>query len=204
MSILIIRHGETAWNASRKVQFPCTPLSERGKAQALRLGRHLASRPIRLILCSDYARARMTAEPLRHNTGAPLRYTPLLRERNFGIHRGTFFEEHETNIFADDYHPPGGESVTELHARVATAWEEVVQSASGVEGDVAVVSHALVCRSMLQEVLGLVAGGEQGPVRWPNTGYTVLDGPPWSLEILAGADHLEDSGVADANHPAGI
>lgn len=204
MSILVIRHGETAWNASRKVQFPCTPLNERGKTQAAHLAQHLRHRPIGLILCSDYARARMTAEPLRRTTGAPLRYTALLRERNFGVYRGIFFEDHDTNIFAEGFHPPGGESMPEMRTRVADAWEEIVQAAADVEGDLAVVSHALVCRSLVQDVLEFMPGGEEGPVRWPNTGYTVIDGPPWSLQVMAAADHLQDSGVADANHPAGI
>jgi len=30
MSLILIRHGETALNASRTLQFPDTPLGERG------------------------------------------------------------------------------------------------------------------------------------------------------------------------------
>ena len=61
MSILLIRHGETAGNANRVVQVPETPLSERGLAQAALLGKRLANAGISQILASDYARAAMTA-----------------------------------------------------------------------------------------------------------------------------------------------
>ena len=42
MTILLIRHGETALNAARIVQPADTPLSERGIAQARALARRLA------------------------------------------------------------------------------------------------------------------------------------------------------------------
>ena len=42
MSILLIRHGETALNAARIVQHPETPLNERGVGQARRLAERLA------------------------------------------------------------------------------------------------------------------------------------------------------------------
>ncbi|HYS93330.1 MAG TPA: histidine phosphatase family protein, partial [Candidatus Acidoferrales bacterium] len=89
MSIFLIRHGETLGNASRTVQMPDNSLSPRGTAQAERLARRLAREDIALILSSDYARAVATADHLRLATGAPVRYSPLLQERNFGDLRGT-------------------------------------------------------------------------------------------------------------------
>ena len=43
MAILLIRHGETPGNRDRIIQFPHTPLSERGLEQAARLGQRLAT-----------------------------------------------------------------------------------------------------------------------------------------------------------------
>ncbi len=57
MSIYLIRHGETAGNATGVVQMPETPLSERGLAQASLLGERLSDAGIGQILASDYARA---------------------------------------------------------------------------------------------------------------------------------------------------
>jgi len=61
MSILLIRHGETALNAARVVQPADTPLSERGAAQAAALARRLADFGIAAILSSDLPRAAQTA-----------------------------------------------------------------------------------------------------------------------------------------------
>ena len=110
MSIYLIRHGETLGNASRTVQMPDNPLSPRGGAQAERLARRLEREGIALILSSDYARAVKTAEYLRRATGATIRYSPLLQERNFGDIRGTPYAELGFDMFEPDYAPPNGET----------------------------------------------------------------------------------------------
>jgi broad specificity phosphatase PhoE len=43
LSIILIRHGETASNAARVLQFPDTPLSERGLAQARAVAKRFAN-----------------------------------------------------------------------------------------------------------------------------------------------------------------
>ena len=70
--IHLVRHGQTASNAARVFQLPETPLSEQGLDQAERLAARLADGGISLVLASDFARARMTAERLAAATAAPL------------------------------------------------------------------------------------------------------------------------------------
>jgi len=70
MSILLVRHGETASNAARILQFPDVPLSDRGLAQAERVATRLAGLGAEGIVSSDYARAQMTAERVQAATGA--------------------------------------------------------------------------------------------------------------------------------------
>ena len=111
MAIYLIRHGETAGNATRVVQVPEIPLSPNGIHQARRLARRLAGEGIGQILSSDLARAAMTAEAVAETTGAPIRYDALLHERNFGDVRGTPYAELSVDLFAPDYDPPGGEIV---------------------------------------------------------------------------------------------
>jgi RNA polymerase sigma factor (sigma-70 family) len=65
MAILLVRHGETSANASRVVQLPDAPLSERGLAQAERLAERLARVGVAAIVSSDHARALVTAERVR-------------------------------------------------------------------------------------------------------------------------------------------
>jgi broad specificity phosphatase PhoE len=204
VSLFLIRHGETVGNASRTVQLPDNPLSARGQAQAERLAQRLAAAGIVHIVSSDFARARSTAEALRRLTGAPLTFEPLLQERNFGDLRGTPYTELGLDMFAPDYAPPNGESWPVFHARVDRAWSRVQALAAATEGDLAIVTHGLVCRSLAERHLRL-PDGQMAPERWENTSLTIVDCPaPWRVRLLNCVAHLDgldaaplaDSGAA--------
>ncbi len=74
--IYLIRHGETPSNATGVVQTPETPLSKRGRKQAIALGRRLAQQDVTAILSSDLERAHETARagqdvhPVHLSTGS--------------------------------------------------------------------------------------------------------------------------------------
>jgi probable phosphoglycerate mutase len=189
--LFLIRHGETVGNASRVVQRPDSPLSSRGVAQAERLARRLAAEGIGGIVSSDFVRAVATAQPLHRTTGAPLSFEPLLRERNFGDLRGTAYAELGVDMFAPDYAPPNGETWPVFHARVDRAWARVQKLAAGTSGDLAVVTHGLVCGSLAARHLTLAAG-ETAPERWANTSLTIVDCAAWRVSLLNCIAHLDD------------
>lgn len=195
--LFLIRHGETAGNASRIVQRPDIPLSPRGVAQAERLARRLAGEGVARIVSSDLARAASTAEHLRQATGAPLSFEPLLQERNFGDLRGRPYAELGLDLFAPDYAPPNGETWPAFHARVDRAWARIQELlAVGPGGDVAIVTHGLVCRSLAARHLAL-AEGQTVPERWRNTSLTIVECPaPWRVRLLDCVVHLEDLDAA--------
>lgn len=200
MTIFIARHGETAFNAARIVQVPETPLNDRGMEQARRLGQRLASEAVSVILASDYARARMTAEQVQQATGAPLVFNESLRERHFGEHRGTPFSEIDIDIFAPGHHPPGGESWEQFHERVSRAWEQITAEAQRHDDDTVVVCHALVCHSLIEHHLALPPGTDDVPMRLPNTSLTIVSGsPPWQASRLGCVEHLDDELNDDPN-----
>ncbi len=190
--IVLIRHGETFGNASRIVQHPDTPLSPRGVAQAERLARRLAQEGIAHIVSSDFARAATTAHSLRRATGAPLSFEPLLQERNFGDLRGRPYAELGFDMFEPDYAPPNGETWPLFHARVDRAWARVQALAEATHGNLAVVTHGLVCRSLAARHL-VLAAGDTVPERWENTSVTVVACPaPWRVSLLNCIAHLDD------------
>jgi probable phosphoglycerate mutase len=197
MSIFVARHGETASNAARILQTPDIPLSERGLAQAERLAKRLAGLGVAAILTSDYARARMTAERVHAATGAPLEEWPELRERNFGELRGRGYAELGFDPFAPDYAPPGGETWQAFHARVAGAWPRILARARALRGNLAVVTHGLVCRAIAEHEVGL--GGLEAPMGWANTSLTIVaSDPPPSLELLNCVAHLDEPEAASS------
>jgi probable phosphoglycerate mutase len=197
--IFLIRHGETVDNASRIVQLPDSPLSPRGLAQAERLARRLAGHGLAAILSSDLARARTTAETVQRMTGAALTFEPLLHERNFGDIRGTAYADLGFDMFEPGYAPPNGETWAVFHARVDRAWARVQATAAATDGNLAVVTHGLVCRSLAARHL-VLADGDSVPERWENTSVTIVEHPaPWRVRRLNCVAHLNelatDSGV---------
>jgi broad specificity phosphatase PhoE len=199
MSILLVRHGETALNAARIVQHPETPLNERGLSQARSVAERLAAFPVSAIVSSDYRRAHMTAEAIARATSLPIDIQESLRERNFGDVRGVPHADLPVDLYAPDFHPHGGESWAMFHERVTLAWGEITERAARTEGDLVVVSHALVCRSLVEHHLTLATDMGATIPRWPNTGLTVIEGrSPWRVSVLACGAHLSGDAEDDA------
>jgi probable phosphoglycerate mutase len=192
--IILVRHGETEDNAKRVMQPADVPLSAVGCAQAERLAARIAELGVAHILCSDLPRARMTAEPIVAQLSAAIEYTALLQERNFGDLRGTPYAKLSFDPFALDYVPPAGESTAVFHARVAQAFAAVVACRSALSGNLLVVTHGMVCSTVVQRHAQLDAGVSV-PVRFDNTSVTLLDAaPPHRVRLLNCSLHLPTAG----------
>ena len=86
---LIVRHGETAWNAEGRIQgHSDTPLSEHGIRQARAAASRLADPVIDAAYSSDLVRASETARMLLEGRDTPLVRTAELRERYYGSLKG--------------------------------------------------------------------------------------------------------------------
>lgn len=197
MALYLIRHGETAGNAEHIVQQPDVPLNLRGQRQARRLAARLAATPPARILTSDYARAHMTAEQIQIASGAELQVEPLLRERNFGDLRGRPHAE-IGDLYAPDLIPPNGESWDMFHARIDRAWQTVQDVLNGIDGNLAVVTHGLVCYSLAAHHLQLPAG-QEARMNFLNTSLTEVEPrSPWRVLVFNSTTHLdgEDTGAA--------
>lgn len=185
------------------MQLPDTPLSARGLAQAARLAARMRDAGLVRLLSSDLARARMTAEAVAEATGLSLELDPLYQERNFGDLRGTLYADLGFDLFAPDVEPPGGESWSAFDARVDRAWQRVREVACEAEGPIAVVTHGLVCHSLVSRHLD-GALSSPAPLRFGNTSVSLLrpgplGGGPWRLDLLdctahLGAEHADDAG----------
>ena len=202
--IILVRHGETAGNASRVIQFPDTPLSARGIAQAKRLGPRLADLGVAQMLVSDYDRAQMTAAPAADLAGASIELDPLLRERHLGELRGRAYSDLGFDPFAADYEPPGGESWEAFRARVAQAWERIQARAQELEGNLAVVTHGLVCHVLADTHLGL-APHQRWEGGFKNTSVSLVEAvTPHRVTLLNCIAHLDGATAHDDRTVSGL
>lgn len=190
MSIVIVRHGQTPLNAARILQTPDTPLSELGMEQARRLAPRLRELGVVRVLCSDYPRAQMTAAPFAEQSGVVPELHEVLRERHFGELRGRPYAEVPL-AFDREYAPPGGESWSVFELRVAEAWALVTREAAVTEGVLAVVTHGLVCLSVLRRHLHLPEHINE-PTGFSNASVTLVDrAAPYVVQIVNDVRHLD-------------
>ncbi|MEM9177066.1 MAG: histidine phosphatase family protein [Myxococcota bacterium] len=220
MAIFLIRHGETPGNRDRIIQFPDTPLSDRGREQAARLGDRMKAEPIREIWVSDHARAHQTARAVEQSTGAALSVVEDLAERNLGALRGRPYAELDFDPFAPGYVPPEGESWDVFHARVDAVWARIEEhwraEYAAADDHFCIVTHGLVLRSLFERRLlgadGLVShANADGQVAIANTAVSILaprpgegDGLAHSIELLACTAHLDETTAPRANPNVGM
>lgn len=190
MSIILIRHGETALNAARVLQPADTPLSDRGRRQAEAVAMRLANAKAGRIISSDLTRAMQTAETIALRIGLAIGYSALLQERNYGDLRGCAYDGLGFDPVTMEQAPPAGESMAEFRSRVAQGLALMCQSHAATEGDLVVVTHGFFIRTLLQQHLAL-AEGIDAPQRIGNTSVTVFCAePPHRVTDMNNIDHL--------------
>ena len=94
--LCLVRHGETDWNAGKRIQGQIDiPLSTLGHAQARATGNALQNEGFAAIYTSDLTRARQTAEATAHLAKIPLQLDQGFRERHYGVFQGLTYTECE-------------------------------------------------------------------------------------------------------------
>ncbi len=96
-TLYLVRHGETEWNLKNIIQGQSdSPLTEKGKAQALETAMKFEDIHFDAIFSSDTPRAFHTAEVIKQERDLIIETSELLRERSFGSYEGeeaAVFEE---------------------------------------------------------------------------------------------------------------
>lgn len=93
---MLVRHGETAWNAERRLQGHLDiALNPTGQRQAAAVAAALADTPIDVIVSSDLQRASQTAHAIAASHKLPVQVDRRLRERCYGGFEGLLYAEIE-------------------------------------------------------------------------------------------------------------
>jgi probable phosphoglycerate mutase len=193
--LLLVRHGESVWNAEGRWQGSADPpLSDAGRAQAAALAEVLRDESIDLVVTSDLDRAHETARIVATALGLPV---PLLeaglRERDVGDISGHTREEIEAKWpgllekwrTGELTKMPGGED--DITPRVSAVIETIAAAPDG--SVVLVVTHGGVIGA-IDRWLGTDyrrVGNVQG--RW----LTVDDDGRISFDAHFGVGDLDDS-----------
>lgn len=206
MNLLLVRHGETAWNREGRYQGRTDiPLSPEGEAQALRLADRLSDLHIDLAVASPLSRAKSTAEAVLMKQKSPPKlelYDDLL-EISHGQWEGKLATEVQLShaeMFGtwrsqpgrDVPAGPGAETLGDVELR---AWRviEHVCSRLPADGTALIAAHDAVNRTILCKVLGV-----------PLEHVWKFRQSPATLNVLAGtsASELHVVRLNDSEHSA--
>ncbi|MBS0193484.1 MAG: histidine phosphatase family protein [Proteobacteria bacterium] len=203
MRVLLVRHGETPWNAEGRYQGQTDiPLSSIGEEQARKLGARLANAPIARAVASPLSRALRTAQlALGTSREAMLSTDPGLLEIGHGTWEGKLAAQIAAEDGArfkawrsapDTVQMPGagGESLQQVLDR---AWPAFERACAGLHDDqtVQIVAHDAVNRVLLCRILGIPLARVWGFRQAPTT-----------LNLLEGesADSMEVVRLNDCAH----
>jgi probable phosphoglycerate mutase len=205
--LCLVRHGETAWNAERRIQGQLdVPLSSVGHAQARAAANALAqeSNPDSFcaIYSSDLARALHTAEAAAHLLGLPIRRLAGLRERHYGVLQTLTYAEfarrhpdaHARFLAREEDFalPGGGESLRGFADRVLDCVDGIVAAHPG--GQVLVVTHGGVLDILHRRASGKpLAAPRDFDIPNAALNWIGIEAGRWSVLAWADRSHLTES-----------
>ena len=162
-SMILVRHGQTAWNKDERFRGRADlPLDQTGMQQAEATAERLVGCGAFAIYSSPLQRTLMTAQPIANRLGLTVRPTGDLIDIDYGAWQGLSAEEalaedealHRLWIVSPhEARFPDGEGLSDVRVRVITVIDKVLSEHSGQI--VILVSHVVVCRVFICEVLGL-------------------------------------------------
>ena len=173
--ILLVRHGQSEWNASGRWQgWAESDLSDLGRQQAFEASAAVGA--VDAIVASDLQRALQTALIISESVGVgPVLVEPDLRERDVGEWTGRTRDEIEARWPGDLERwrmgelpsPPGGERNEDIIVRVERGLRRIATDCDG--GEVLAISHGGVMRLLER------AHGVESPPVFSNLGGLVVD-----------------------------
>ena len=199
--LCLVRHGETPWNAERRIQGHIDiGLNQHGLRQARAAGAYLREESATALYSSDLSRASATAHALADATGLKAELLPELRERKYGVFEGQTYDEAKLahpEVYArfdarepSFAFPGGGESLDDLSRRVVVALTTIAGRHRGET--VLLVTHGGVLDVVNRFVRGLSLDTPRD-FSIPNAGLNWLSlvGERWQIEEWAITAHLE-------------
>lgn len=192
MQLHLFRHGQTNWNAERRVQGQSeSQLDALGIEQAQRLGERIRDLDFQHVYCSSSERTRQTAEHAFARRSLPITYLDSLREIHMGPWEGQLYAEieaaepdsfrhfwHEPHLFS----VPGAESFFELQTRALNAIADIAARHSGET--IALVSHGALIKSVLCHLSGKPMCDLWAPPTMHNCAHSIVHYEPGKEPVI--------------------
>jgi len=209
--LCLIRHGETAWNAEKRLQgHTDIPLNTRGESQACQMAQALKDSGLTfdVLYTSDLKRAVDTSAAIVQLFGVATQVDSNLRERHFGALQGLSINEApllrpdiwQAHITRDlDHELEGGESIRQFALRVQRALDQIKEQHPGKT--VLMVSHGGTL-DMMYRIASNQALSTERVASVPNASLNWLThrlDSGWVVEQWADIRHLKGSALENVD-----
>ena len=202
-TLCLIRHGETPWNAERRLQgHTDIPLNAKGALQARQMAQALKDIKLSfdVLYTSDLKRAADTANAIVELFGVEAQVDSALRERHFGALQGLSISEApslqpdiwQAHLARDLEHDlGGGESIQQFGMRVQNALDKIQERHAGKT--ILLVSHGgtldMMYRIASKQALSAerVASVPNASLNWIT--HSASNG--WAVKQWSDTRHLE-------------
>lgn len=196
----LVRHGETAWNAEKRIQGQIDiPLNATGESQARALRAGLRGHRFGVAYSSDLWRAWRTAELATAGLDIPVLPALVLRERHYGVFQGLTAAEaqaahpeaHRHHLArTPDYDFDCGESLVAFAARVSAGLDGLARRHPGAS--VLVFTHGGVLDIVHRQALGRdLQAPRDFPIPNAALNWLTLREGAWAIDSWADRRHLE-------------
>ncbi|MBD2493140.1 histidine phosphatase family protein [Nostoc sp. FACHB-280] len=228
--VIIVRHGQSSYNAERRIQgrTDASKLTEKGRNDASKVGKALSNISFQAIYCSPLQRAKLTAEIIQSelaNTqeSAAVQTSDKLLEIDLPLWETMLTADVEQK-FAEDYriwHENPDQLVMQvqdaegtrehfpvlaLYEQAQQFWQDILPQHQGKT--ILIVGHNGINRALISTALG-IPPSRYHSIQQSNCGVTVLNfagglGEPVQLESMNQTQHMGEALPSLRPHHRGV
>ncbi|WP_184319424.1 histidine phosphatase family protein [Geobacillus subterraneus] len=195
-TLYLTRHGETKWNVEKRMQgWQDSPLTEKGRQDAKRLGKRLEAVELTAIYASTSGRALETAELVCGARLVPLYQDEQLREMHLGDWEGKTHDEirQMDPVLFDHfwnaphlYAPRCGERFFDVQQRALAAVRRIIARHEGET--VLVVTHGVVLKTLIAAFKGVPLNELWAPPYVHGASVTVVEASGDVFHVIVEGD----------------
>ncbi len=187
MRLHIVRHGQTDWNAKRRIQGQLdSQLDEIGQQQAIERGHDFVDMDLAAVYSSSSLRTRQTTELVLGDRHDMVTFRDDLREVRLGVWQGLYWADVEKdhpemveahNTASQDFNVEGAERSAEVQERGITAIESIIEAHKHADAsdNILIVSHGAIMRTILAYYLAIPLSELITLAPLPNCAHCVID-----------------------------
>ncbi|MGJ7918974.1 histidine phosphatase family protein [Neobacillus sp. LXY-4] len=203
LNLYLTRHGQTEWNIQKRLQgWGNSALTKQGIQNAVALGEKLKEVRFDAVYSSTSNRTIETAKLIIGEKQLHINTDENLREMGLGEWEGKTHQEIKErhpeqfiNFWENpvDYQPVGGETFHDLSVRAMSVLNKIISSHT--TGNILIVTHTVVLKSLLMQVKGNTLADLWEPPYIHDTSLTILECKEGDLKVMLEGDisHLDQA-----------